>query len=130
MDPRRPAIPIEIEEDTEHVLLQSNGEVRKHYNMIYSEEDAERIRQGYCCLQCGESVVGHGDGKPFPERCAICGFRMRDLQQERYEKEWLGHIRIGPSTSLEEELAALAELEERQNFLLNPKPSIVVPRYF
>lgn len=128
-DPRRPAIPLATEEDEKHVLLGSDGSIRRHYNLIYSEEDAERIRLGYCCIQCGESQVGHGKGEPFPEECAICGFRMRDKQLQRYGQEWVGHIRLGPSTSLADELAALAELQEKQNRFVE-KPSILVPRGF
>lgn len=131
MDPRRPAVPIATEEDTEHVLVSSDGSIRKHYNYIYSEEDAERIRLGYCCIQCGESQVGHG-GQVFPERCAVCGFRMRDLQRDRYAKEWLGHVRVGPSTSIEEELAIAEELLAKQmnSPIWEAKPSIIVPRGF
>lgn len=128
-DPRRPAIPLATEEDEKHVLVGSDGSIRRHYNLIYSEEDAERIRLGYCCIQCGESQVGHGDGAPFPEQCAICGFRMRDKQLQRYGQEWVGHIRLGPSTSLADELAALEELQEKQNRFVE-KGSILIPRGF
>lgn len=126
-DPRRPAVPLATEEDEKHVLVGSDGSIRRHYNLIYSEEDAERIRLGYCCIQCGESQVGHGKGTPFPEECAICKFRMRDKQLERYAKEWVGHIRLGPSTSLADELAALEELQEKMDRTRKRESTIIVP---
>lgn len=97
--------------------------LREHFNYIYSEEDAERIRTGYCCIHCGESQVGQ-PVCPFPEDCWVCGFRMRDKQLERYEKEWVGHVRLGPGSSFEEELAALEELDQKAQ----RAPSIIVPR--
>ena len=102
----------------------SDGTTREHFNLFYSEDDATRIRLGYCCIQCGESVVGHGKGVPFPEECSVCKFPMARLQSERFAKEWMGSVRIGPSTSFADELAMLEELEEKQN----PKPSILVPK--
>lgn len=91
--------------------------------MIYSEEDAERIRAGYCCIHCGESQVDKGTC-PFPENCWLCKFPMRDKQLERYETEWVGHVRLGPSSNLEEELAALEEIDARRKRV----SSIAVPR--
>ena len=126
MDPRRPAVPLELEPDPEHTIIGSDGSTREHYNQIYSDYDAERIRLGYCCIQCGESQVGHS-GVTFPENCAVCNFPMREKQRERYAKEWVGSIKLGPSMTNEEELAALAELEERMNPFVE-KSSIIIPR--
>lgn len=128
MDPHFPALPIALEPDAEHVLVQADGSVREHYNAIYSPADAERIRLGYCCINCGESQVDHG--APFPENCWICGFQMRDKQTERYGKEFRGSIRVGPQSSLEDELALMEELEEKQELAkrgFKKTNSIIVP---
>lgn len=130
-DPRYPAIPVEIEDDTENVLVRADGEIRRHVLLIFEEEDVERIRTGYCCLNCGESQVDHG--APFPEKCYLCGFEMRDKQRERFAKEFQGNVRVGPSTSNEDELAIAEEMLERQRYaemgfdVKTRKPQIWVP---
>lgn len=130
-DPRRPALPVEMEDDTEYVRVTKDGEIRRHVNLIFDEEDVERIRTGYCCLVCGESQVDHG--APFPEKCWLCGFEMKAKQLERFAQEFVGNIRVGPSTSLEDELAIAEEMVERQEYaklgfdIKNRKPQIWVP---
>lgn len=128
MDPHFPALPIGTEPDAEHVLVQSDGSVREHYNLIYSEEDKERIRLGYCCIHCGESQVDHD--APFPENCWVCGYQMRDKQMTRYGMEFRGSVRVGPQTSLEDELSLMEELEEKQELArrgFKKTSSIIVP---
>lgn len=120
-----------MEPDPDHVLVSSDGSLREHFNMIYSAEDVGRIRAGYCCLNCGESQVDHD--APFPESCWVCGFQMRDKQLKRFAQEFVGDVRVGPSTSLEDELAIMEELHERQELAregLKRTGSIVVPRGF
>lgn len=117
-----------MEPDHEHVLVSADGSMRDHFNMIYSEYNAERIRLGYCCINCGESQYDHG--APFPESCWVCGYKMGDKQLERYGMEFRGNVRVGPSTSLEDELALMEELEERQELArlgMKKTNSIVVP---
>jgi hypothetical protein len=123
-DPRRPAIPIEMEEDPEPVLVSSDGRLREHYNLIYTADDAERIRLGYCCIHCGESQVGHG-GKPFPEECAVCHYPMNSQQRERFAQEFIGNVRLGPSTSIEEELEIAEQMVRGER---TTKSGIIVPR--
>ena len=131
MDPRRPAVPIATESDPNAVLLHADGTFREHYNMIFSAEDVERIRLGYCCIQCFESQVGYGEGTPFPEQCGLCGYPMRARQAIRFAQEFQGEVRVGPTTSVDEELAIAEEwLERRELAQLGMKKtgSIVVPR--
>lgn len=117
-----------MEPDPEHVLVSADGSMRDHFNLTYTEEDKERIRLGYCCINCGESQVGHD--APFPEACWVCGFQMKDKQAQRFAMEFRGSVRIGPSTSLEEELALMEELAERQDLQklgMRRTSSIIVP---
>jgi hypothetical protein len=130
-DPRRPAVPVEVEDDTEAVLVRADGEVRRAVLMIFSKEDVERIRTGYCCLRCGESQVDHG--APFPSNCWLCGYAMQSRQLEDFGKEFSGNVRTGPTTSIEDELAIATEAVEREDWLkdrnnvLKRKPQIWVP---
>lgn len=131
MDPRLPALPIASEPDPDHVIVQADGTVREHQNRMYSAHDVGRIRAGYCCINCGESQVDHG--APFPEKCWVCGYLMRDRQLQRFGMEFIGDVRVGPSTSLEDELAVAEELYERNQLAkagLKKTGSILVPRSF
>ena len=121
--PRRPALPVSIEDDPDHRIITSDGQVFRDLIRTYSAEDNERIRLGYCCLHCGESQVDHG--APFPEKCWVCGFPMREQQAQRYEKEFVGGKQVGPQTSIQDQMAAAREFVERESF--KPKPSIIVP---
>jgi hypothetical protein len=117
-----------MEPDHEHVLVSADGSMRDHFNMVYSADDAERIRTGYCCINCGESQVDHG--APFPASCWVCGYEMRDKQTERYGMEFRGNVRLGPSTTIDEELAIAEEMVERQKLAklgMKKTSSIIVP---
>lgn len=126
-DPCRPAVPIEVEPDPDHLLVMGDGTVREHFNLFYSEEDTERIRLGYCCINCGESQHPNS----MPEECWVCHFPMRARQLERFGKEFLGRIRLGPSTSSSEELEIAAEWLERKELAergFRKTGSVVIPR--
>lgn len=125
-DPRKPIIPLAIEEDEHHVQLHSDGTWRSAPKVILSEEDMGRVRAGYGCAKCYEVHE-----VALPERCHLCGFPMRDRQFEYIAKAYVNSVRIGPSTSLEDELALLDEIEaeikrKRSGFPVTPQ--IVVPR--
>lgn len=129
LDPRFPAVPVALEEDGEFVLIRSDGEIRSHVNAIYSERDTARIREGYCCVNCGESQVDMALSCPFPIECWVCKFPMKERQAERFAKEFKGTVRVGPSTSIEDELAiAEEELARQRRAKIVSAPSIVVPR--
>jgi hypothetical protein len=130
-DPRLPAVPVEVDEDVNNVLVRADGQVRRHALLIFEEEDVGRIRAGYCCLRCGESQYDHG--APFPEKCWICGYRMSDRQLQDFAKEFEGNVRVGPSTSIDDELAIAEEAVAREDWLKDPNnvlkrtPQIWVP---
>lgn len=130
MDPCRPAIPLALEPDHEYVIVQADGQVRDHFNSTYSEDDKERIRLGYCCIQCGEAQYPN---PPFPEECCVCRFPMRARQAQRFADEFRGTIRLGPSTSIDDELALAEELVAQERLrkegLKRTRPGIIVPRW-
>jgi hypothetical protein len=125
-DVRKPVIPLAVEEDPDHVLIFSDGTYRSSFNITLSPEDVGRIRAGYVCAICFEA---HEEA--YPEECSVCRFPMRSRQAEFVAKAYLGKKRIGPSTSLADELAAMEELEER--YLREQTvsaPQIIVPGGF
>lgn len=111
-----PALPVAIEEDPNHVIVQKSGQTRTAYDLTYLPEDVERIRLGYCCIHCGEAQE-----KPMPKKCWLCGFPMRAEQVDRFGKEFVGFKRIGPRTSIEDELAIAREMYEREEREKDPR---------
>ena len=124
MDPRRPVIPLHVDSDDDHVLVHRDGSIRDAANVVLEEFDVGRIRAGYVCANCLE-VQDH----PFPKECWVCKFPMADRQAEYVAKAYKGNTRMGPSSSLEDELALLEELEHRQKREARVSvPQIIVPR--
>jgi hypothetical protein len=123
-DPRRPVIPLSVENDEKHVLLMRNGEARAAANITLHPDDVGRMRAGYVCARCYEA-----QDKAFPKACWVCGFPMADRQAEFIAKAYQGDKHIGPSSSIADELAAMEELEERQKRAQTVSaPQIIVPR--
>jgi hypothetical protein len=124
-DARKPVIPIGVEESESHALLLRNGEVRSAFNVTLSREDMGRVRAGYVCVRCYET-----QDTPFPDQCWVCEFPMKERQLEYLGKAYQGEQYMGPTTSLEDELAMLEEAEEiaRRKEWGVSVPQIVVPR--
>ena len=123
-DARKPVIPLAVEQDEGHILIKRNGEQRAAYSVTLAPEDIGRIKAGYVCARCYEA-----QDEPFPKACWVCQFPMADRQMEFLAKAYQGDKRIGPSTSMQDELAALELLEERQKRERSiSAPQIIVPR--
>lgn len=123
-DARKPVIPLAVEQDEGHVLLKRNGETRSAYNLTLDPEDVGRMKAGYVCARCLEA-----QDEAFPKECGVCRFPMEDHQMEFLAKAYQGNKRVGPSTSMEDELAAVQELEDRQKRSQSVSaPQIIVPR--
>lgn len=118
---RRPVVPLAIEEDIDRVRIE-DGRTYMHYEYALRPEDVERIRLGYVCanVPCFEPHE-----TPFPERCNVCGFPMRELQLIRFAREYVGDRWVGPTDSVDDELAELAETAARAKH--TPGSSILVP---
>lgn len=123
----RPVIPVAVEHDEGYVEIRSDGTVRRAARIILEPDDVGRMRAGYVCARCWEP-----HSAPFPKECKLCGFHMSDKQSEFLAKAYKGNERVGPSTSLDDELALLEETEELMRFEeRGPSvPTIVVPRAF
>jgi hypothetical protein len=121
----RPVIPLAVEHDEGYVEIRTDGTVRRAARVILEPDDVGRMQAGYVCAKCWEPHA-----TPFPEKCRLCGFHMSDRQSEFLAKAYQGNERVGPSTSLEDELALLDEVEERmkrQEWGASA-PQIVVPK--
>ena len=108
-DPRSPIRITGVETDTEHYVVNRNGEIRRDHLIYIDEYDMGRIRAGYACAKCYEV-----QSEPFPEQCSVCRFPMRDRQAEFVAKAYRGNVRIGPTTTPEDEEAFMAEWAEIQ----------------
>lgn len=126
MDPRAPAKILAVEDDPDHVVVTSTGEVRRSPMIYLDEESVGRIRAGYVCAKCFEPQT-----ESFPEKCYLCKFPMKDKQAEYVGRNYKGTVRIGSATSMEQEYAIMDEWAEREAFKkdrMPGKPSIWVPK--
>lgn len=118
--------PVLLEPDPDHILIRSDGTVAEHFNQIMSEDMAGQIRDGYRCINCLEPFL---DGA-WPEECPVCEYRVKARQAERFGLEFQGSVRVGPSTSIDDELAIAEEMVQRQELAqlgMRKSGSIVVP---
>lgn len=93
--------------------------------VLYLDQDGiDRIRLGYLCIACMQPHE-----VPFPEECAheACRFPMRHYQDEAFEHCIIGPIRIGPQTSLSDEMEILREEHQRRTRERANKPQIWLP---
>jgi hypothetical protein len=102
----RPVIPIALEPVDQGIYL-ADGRRLGVLAPVLSPEDIERARLGYVCLKCLQWFE-----EAWPEKCFVCGAHIRRDQAEYFAREFGGEVQLGPSTSLDDELAALREKEE------------------
>jgi hypothetical protein len=103
---REPAIPIALEPVDQGIYL-PDGRSLSVAAPVLKPADIERARLGYLCLKCLEPFE-----HAWPERCHVCGAPIRKEQAAYFAREFGGEVQLGPSTSIEDELAALREKEE------------------
>lgn len=104
----QPVLPLGVEE-AGTVLIHA-GRTWNIPTYILDEDGVERVRLGYVCIMCLEPHEQN-----HPEHCAIsgCRFPIRAIQDEVFERLYLGEVRVGPSTTLAEEWEAAKEAIER-----------------
>lgn len=110
-DAQAPVKILAIEIDEENIVVTKDGHLRHDSMVILDPEDVGRMHAGYVCARCMDVQPG---GVSFPEECATCGFPMKEKQAEFLANGYRGEVRVGPSTSLEDELAFMDEWEEIQ----------------
>lgn len=124
-DVRKPVIPLAVEEDDQFIALRSDGTHAAPARITFSREDVGRMKAGYVCAKCFET-----QDEAFPEKCRMkwCQFPIRERQLEFLAKAYQGDVRLGPETSLEDEIAALDYLEEKARREQSvSKPQILMP---
>lgn len=110
--------------DDENLVFNAKGEVRHDYHVVIAEEDGVdhdgnpyvgigAIKSGRYCARCLEP-----QDQDLPEKCWVCQFPMRERQGEFLAKGYRGHVRVGPSSSREDEDAIMQELNERQQMAM------------
>ena len=101
---REPAIPIALEPVDQGIYL-PDGRSLSIAAPVLKPADIERARAGYLCLKCLEPFE-----RPWPEKCHVCGAPVR-REQAAYLAREFAEEKLGPSTSISDELAALREKE-------------------
>jgi len=126
---RRPALPIAVDSDTTRIRVDSLGRRHAEYDMTYTEYDWGRIKEGYCCFECGEAQFENGLPVAFLERC-ICGYPMRERQARDCSEQFDGPTTIGPTRSIEELRVEDEEQKERARRIREkPTSRIIVPNW-
>jgi hypothetical protein len=91
-------------------------------HMRLSPETIERIRAGRMCINCYEPLP-----EAWPEVCPMrgCNYRVRDWQAEEFARLYRGTERNPRAALLEQELARVDDIHER-NFYV-PNSGIIIP---
>ena len=101
-----PVIPLGVEES--HKAVEIGGRVFSNKTFILKPEDVERVRLGYVCINCLEPHP-----YTWPERCKVCDFPIERFQERIFEALY-EEVRVGPSTTLEEEWEIAKEEVRKQ----------------
>ena len=102
------------------------GEMRGGIVWALEDEAVNRIRAGYQCLNCMERFVEGGMPVSWPDRCPVCGYEVKERQPADMGPEYRGEIRVGPTTSYDDELDAMKEQYDRDHH--EPGSQIWLPR--
>jgi len=117
---RRPVTSLSVD-DTFEWATADLGRPTLDYKARFAPDQIDRFRLGYCCLECWEPHES-----PFPERCSLCGYEMRDRQAADFARKFKGVERDPRSKLIQRELDALDDKHER-NFH-QTKSGVVIPR--
>lgn len=117
---RKPALPLAVEDQYTHTTIINGREVLE-VKTRWKPEDIERFRLGYVCMNCIEPHE-----QPFPEKCSLCNYPMRDKQPAEFERAFKGVERDPRAKRIEEGLDRVDETHERNFYVV--KNGIVIPR--
>jgi len=126
----RPVIPRAVDNDPENVIIRRDAdrpEAKAAALIALEEFDMGRLKAGYVCVNCLEDL-----DTAYPDACPVCRYPMATKQAERVAKEFVGDVKIGPSTTLEDERLIMQEMRERRRVANHGievySPQIIVPR--
>jgi hypothetical protein len=97
------------EEDVENVLVHADGRVTRAMLGIVPDDQFPLLQQGYACAACFTRL-----DVAFPEVCPTCNFPMRERQTAFIAKSFVGNVKTGPSTTLEDEQLIMQEMRARE----------------
>jgi hypothetical protein len=118
--------PLDVRESKEEVFWDGQRyAARIDWHLL--PEDIEMIREGRKCVNCME-VFKTGDGLSvaWPTVCPVCNFPVAQRQAEVLNQEYMGEVRVGPTSSDTDEIDRMEY--ERASGLWTPGSSIAVPR--
>ena len=107
------------ETPTEVTVVDDEGRERRGINWVLTPEEYQQVRQGYRCLHCMEPFE-----TPFPEKCGICGFHVRDQQTFELDRQHQGDLNMGPSP----EMQRVEDERERELWTPSGTTQIWLPR--
>lgn len=118
--------PLDVRESKQEVYFDGDRYAGR-IDWYLCDDDIALIREGRKCVNCME-VFKTGDGLSFawPVSCPVCSFPVAAKQAELLNQEYMGEIRVGPSTSDTEEIDRMEY--ERQTGLWTPGRSVAIPR--
>jgi hypothetical protein len=94
-------------QNSDQMTITPTGRVMRNPSFTFDADSIERLRLGYACIKCLEVFE-----VPWPERCPTCGAPIRKEQAAYFEREFVGDVHLGPTTSLDEERERLREYKE------------------
>jgi len=119
----KPAKPLAVSERPD-VALYDGITVRHELDTTWDPDDVQRFKEGRLCIQCWEPFE-----VPFPEKCPVCKFRVKELQAQTFHEHFEGEDEhFGPSTSMTEELDRLDETHEQRMWKKHGSAGILIPR--
>lgn len=121
---RRPVKVYAVSEDVEAYDTEIGPNGVEHLvratKFVVDDEGMARLKLGYACLRCMEPFEN-----PFPERCPLCSYAVRENQAHDLEGSDRGGTHVGPATTLEEERERMMDDADRRRH--KKGSSIIVP---
>jgi hypothetical protein len=95
------------------------GELMISAEISVDDETVARMRSGYICTMCLEPQE-----HPFPEKCLLCGYHMRDRQTHDLstKRGSLKEVWVGTRIKKEDEILRMEEMYEYEQ-----RTGIVLP---
>ena len=100
----------------------------KHEDLerVFTEYDYGRMKNGYCCFECGEVQVKDGLPFAFPEKCSVCSYPMRERQSKDMSEQFEGVAKELGGRPLEELRAEDDELKEKARREREGRPTSMI----
>jgi hypothetical protein len=121
-----PALPVAVDNDPTRVRIDKFGVKHEEIERIFTEYDYGRLKDGYCCFECGEAQQLGGMPVAFPEKCSACSYPMRERQSRDMAEQFDGVAAELGGRPLEELRAEDDELKEKARRAREGRPSSMI----